>query len=62
MPVALVCSKCAAPEETKHLRKCPICFKYTCDDCCYFFAGRHFCTKGCAEYFFFGTGDEDEDE
>ncbi len=61
MPIATNCCICSASDETKRLRKCPICFKYVCEECAYRFAGRHFCSKGCADYFFFGTGDDDEE-
>jgi hypothetical protein len=32
-----------------------------CEECAFAFAGRLFCSKGCADYFFFGTGDDDDD-
>lgn len=57
---AQVCSICSATEDAKIIRKCPICFKLICEDCAYRFGGRPFCSKGCADYFFFGTGDEDD--
>lgn len=55
------CVVCGVTDETKLIRKCPICFKLICEDCAFAFAGRTFCTKGCADYFFFGSGDEDDD-
>lgn len=58
--VAVVCFKCSAADEEKHLKKCPICFKYSCEECGFFFAGRHFCSKGCADFFFFGSGEEED--
>ena len=62
MPVTVQCVKCAVSEEERRMYKCPICFKKICENCSFFFAGRHFCTKGCADYFFFGSGDEDDDD
>jgi len=56
------CSICQITDEEKIIKKCPICFKLICEDCSYRLAGRHFCCKGCGEIFFFGIGDEDEDD
>ncbi|PWT91977.1 MAG: hypothetical protein C5B54_04345 [Acidobacteria bacterium] len=60
MSVAFVCKICSATSEEKVVRKCPICFQYVCEQCGYFFGGRLFCNKGCADYFFFGAGDEED--
>ena len=46
-------------EETTMLEKCPMCFSIFCGDCGYNFGGRYFCSKVCAEYFYFGEGDEE---
>ena len=54
--------KCAACEKTiddTQLYKCPICFKYSCDEHVYRTSGREFCSEGCARYFFFGDEDDD---
>lgn len=53
------CFECKASDEEKQLRKCPICYRYFCDECGVNRSGRWFCTGICADYFFFG---EDEDE
>jgi len=55
----LNCFQCQITDEEKDLRKCPVCFKYVCDDCGLSKSGRWFCTIVCADYFFYG---EDEDE
>jgi hypothetical protein len=62
MPVTLHCVRCTISEEERRMFKCPICFNKVCETCCYFFAGRHFCSKGCADYFFFGSGDDDDED
>jgi hypothetical protein len=59
--IPINCTVCSASDEMKRLRKCPICFKYVCEECGFFFAGRYFCSKGCADEFFWGGSDEDEE-
>lgn len=51
------CSVCDTSDEERALRKCSICFKYFCEECATNRGGRLFCSKQCADYFFFG---EDE--
>jgi hypothetical protein len=51
------CHKCNASEDEKTLKKCPVCFKYFCQDCATNRGGRLFCSKYCADFFFFGDGD-----
>jgi hypothetical protein len=48
------CSTCGISDEEKQLKRCPICFKHFCDDCATNRGGRLFCSKLCADYFFFG--------
>ena len=38
--------------------KCPICFKQVCEECAIRSYGRCFCSKRCADTFFFGDDDE----
>ncbi len=52
----IVCQKEDDQENT--LYKCPICFKLVCDNCTVRSYGRTFCTKRCADQFFFGDDDE----
>lgn len=52
------CSICQKSELEARLEKCPICFKWTCLDCGTREYGRSFCSKRCADQFFFG---DDED-
>jgi len=53
------CALCQKTDDDVHLIKCPICFKYVCDDCSVNRHGRIFCSKICADLFFFG---DEEDE
>jgi hypothetical protein len=52
------CVICQKDEQESTLQKCPICFKLACDDCAHRAYGRAFCTKRCADQFFFGDDDE----
>jgi len=55
----MVCKHCGvSEEETTMLSKCPMCYAIFCSECAYNFGGRLFCSKVCAEYFYFGEGDE----
>ena len=56
------CHSCDRTIDEVGLRKCPICFKHFCDEHSHHQSGRPFCSKGCAEFFFFGDGDDDERE
>jgi hypothetical protein len=53
------CVVCEKTLDDARLSKCPICFKYVCDEHAYNMSGREFCSDGCARYFFFGDEDED---
>jgi hypothetical protein len=55
---AMNCDKCQKSEVETTLQKCPICFKWACDDCGVRAYGRVFCSKRCADQFFFGDDDE----
>ena len=56
---AMNCVNCQKSDEEATLQKCPICFKWVCEDC-----GRKRSTAGssaakrCADQFFFGDDDE----
>jgi hypothetical protein len=52
------CVHCKKTEAEVVLQKCPICHKYYCHDDAYAWSGRNFCTKQCAEYFFFADPDD----
>ena len=51
------CVKCKVTDDQRSLKKCPICFKYFCEECGVNRSGRWFCSKQCSDFFFFG---EDE--
>ncbi len=53
-----VCKVCQKTADEIHLNKCAICFALYCDDHKFLYSGREFCSKPCAEYFFF----DDEDD
>lgn len=52
------CWRCGTSEEERSLRKCVICFKLYCNECQADRNGRTFCSKSCADYFFFGDDDD----
>jgi hypothetical protein len=56
--LATICVTCQKSEEEVTLHKCPICFKLVCNDCAKREYGRVFCSKRCADQFFFGDDDE----
>ena len=51
------CIACKRTEAEVLLYRCPICFRYYCDDHRYAMAGREFCGPHCARYFFFPDED-----
>ncbi len=54
----LECVTCKKSDAETRLQKCPICFKYYCDEHGYSMSGRKFCSQFCAEYFFFAEPDD----
>ena len=52
------CVHCKKSEEETRLSKCPICFKYYCDEHAFVASGRSFCSHFCAEYYFFADPEE----
>jgi hypothetical protein len=50
--------RCGAAEIERQIVKCPICFKGFCEECGLPMSGRAFCSRFCAEYFFFGGEDD----
>jgi hypothetical protein len=57
-PRRMDCSSCQISDLDIRLHKCPICFKWVCDECAHKSFGRMFCSKKCSEQFFFGDDDE----
>ena len=54
----MICVTCQKDEQEVTLYKCPICFKPICTECARREYGRTFCSKLCADQFFFGDDDE----
>jgi hypothetical protein len=54
----LECVGCQTSDQDDRLSKCPICFKWVCERCALRSMGRLFCSRKCADQFFFG---DDED-
>ena len=54
------CHRCGAGPEEERLQKCPTCHQCTCHDHAWRRGGKSFCSKRCAEEFFYGEGPEDE--
>jgi hypothetical protein len=51
------CVTCKKTEDEVLLYKCPICFRFYCDEDRCTMAGREFCSQHCARYFFFPEED-----
>ena len=49
---------CQKNDDDARLDKCPICFKFFCEEHAYLYSGRRFCSKQCAQFFFFGEDDD----
>ena len=52
------CAKCESHDEAQLVRRCPVCFTHFCEEHAYVMSGRAFCSKGCAQHFFFGDPDD----
>jgi len=52
------CRECHKGEDEVRLQKCPICFKHFCEEHAADQGGVRFCSKSCAQYFFFGDPDD----
>lgn len=52
------CVGCNVDDREIRLHKCPICFKWVCDNCAVHAFGRLFCARKCADAFFFGDDDD----
>ncbi len=47
------CHHCEKTSLEVHLAKCPICHRSFCEEHSYTWSGRTFCSRGCADHFFF---------
>jgi hypothetical protein len=52
------CRECEKTIDDTPLTKCPTCFKYFCEEHAFLMSGREFCSRGCADYFFFADPDD----
>ena len=52
------CKTCRVTASEKYLTMCVICKGHYCDLHNFDFGGKTFCTKICANFFFFGDGDD----
>ena len=55
------CSKCAAEFESFQLNTCPGCREKFCEPCGIRFQGMKFCGNNCAQIFFHGDIDDEDD-
>lgn len=56
------CSFCTEWSPLRDVWICPSCKRSVCDNCCYRFGGRPFCSKRCSEFYFFGDEDSLREE
>jgi hypothetical protein len=56
------CAKCGQGPKVFRIMKCAACFKPICESCALRKHGNFFCSKGCAEVYFFGSGEEIQDK
>jgi hypothetical protein len=54
------CVGCQVNDQDERLSKCPICFKWVCENCGFRSMGRVFCSKKCSAQFFFGDDEDGE--
>lgn len=57
-----LCNVCGSTSELIQLERCRMCFKWFCTECGYRQSGRRFCSENCAQIYFYGDMDEDEQE
>ncbi len=57
-PNLMECVICQISDQETRLNKCPICFRWACDNCGVKAFGRTFCSKSCSDQFFFGDDEE----
>jgi len=56
------CLVCKKTDDEIFLNKCTICFKRYCDEHAHLMSGRNFCSKRCADYFFFPEDDDESED
>jgi hypothetical protein len=56
------CLVCGDSATEALLERCLVCGKYFCSDHAFKRTGRRFCSAGCARDFFWGVGDEEDED
>ena len=56
------CELCGATGRWLQLAKCPMCHTYFCESCDYKYGGKDFCSNTCANEFYWGGEEGDDDE
>lgn len=56
------CLVCGTEAELIQLERCMVCGKWFCKDCAFKQTGRRFCSGGCARDFFWGIGEEEDED
>lgn len=57
----LECSRCGRRAPSVVINSCPMCFTVVCLKCAHFAYGRYFCSSRCAQYFFHGDAEDEDD-
>jgi hypothetical protein len=58
--LARACCRCGKTALVVRLEKCAICHKFFCRPCAVRRHGKTFCSRECADFFFFGDGEEED--
>ncbi len=53
------CQVCGVSGAEVRLAQCPVCHKRSCAEHDYRRSGKSFCSKACAEYYFYGDEEDD---
>lgn len=55
------CEREGREDRATRLIVCPVCHRKVCSEHAFSLSGKKFCTRGCAELFYFGDPDEPPD-
>ncbi|MFQ5669371.1 MAG: hypothetical protein ACE5HD_02490 [Acidobacteriota bacterium] len=56
------CNRCHVDDNMTRLQFCPTCRKPVCSDCLHLVGGKGFCSKACGYFFFYGEGEDDDED
>ncbi len=59
LPVPIICARCEISFPEMNFILCPICHKQVCARCWFAKGGKYFCSRYCAEYFFYADEDDE---